>query len=116
MKNQTTESVRDKQPGSAAGMSLRTARTIEYSIIALCIVALLLIFQPFDIRLFSVGAALVVLGGLAFNLVPLCRPGQPLAAVIRVAVIVLVLLVVIALIAMGAAYLYGLYVISIRPG
>lgn len=118
MQSAKTES--DKREPETAnldkGMSVRTARTIEYSIIALCIVSLVLIFQPYDIRLFSVGAALVVLGGLAFNLVPQCRAGQPLKGVLKVGLIVLILLLVIAVIAMGAAYLYGIYVTSLRTG
>ena len=57
-----------------SGMTRRQARTVEYSIIGLCIVAMVMIFQPFSLTLFSVGAGLVVLAGLAFNLVPFCRP------------------------------------------
>jgi hypothetical protein len=51
----------------------------------------------------------VVLAGLAFNLVPLCRPGVPAKALIRAGFIVLILLLVVAALAIGAAYLYGIY-------
>ena len=93
----------------ANGMSVRTARSIEYSIIALCIISLAMIFQPFNQLLFSIGAGLVILGGLAFNLVPLCVPGQPLKRVIKVAFIILIILCVVILLAIGSAYLYGIY-------
>ena len=94
------------------GMSVTTARSIEYSIIGLCVVALLMIFQPFSLTLFGIGAGLVVLGGLAFNLVPFCRPGQPVSSVIRAAVIVLITLLVVASLAISSAYLYGIYLQS----
>ena len=96
----------------AKGMSVTTARAIEYSIIGLCIVSLIMIFQPFKLALFSVGAGLVVLGGLAFNLVPLCRPGRPLASIGKAALIVLVTLLIVASLAIGSAYLYGIYLQS----
>ena len=92
-----------------SGMSVSTARRIEYSIIVLCIAALAMIFQPFNLTLYGIGAGLVVLGGLAFNLIPFCKPGALLKGVIRAAIIVLILLVVIAGLAIGAAYLYGIY-------
>ncbi len=91
------------------GMSVATARTIERSIIFLCILALAMIFQPFSKLLYSIGAGLVVLGGLAFNLVPACVPGQPFSRVLKTASIVLIVLIVMVCIAMGSAYLYGVY-------
>lgn len=93
----------------AGGMSKATARSIEYGIIALCLAALAMIFQPFSLTLYGVGAGLVVLGGLAFNLVPLCVPGRPLRAVLKAALIVLVVLLAAVALAIGSAYLYGLY-------
>ena len=90
-------------------MSVRQARGIEYSIIGLCILALVMIFQPFSLPLFSIGAVLVVIGGLAFNLIPLCRPGAPIRSLVRAGVIVLLLLVVISAVAIASAYLYGVY-------
>jgi len=96
------------------GMSAATARRLEYSIIGLGLLALAMIFQPFSLLLFGIGCGLVVLAGLANNLLPLCEPGRPLGAVIRVAVIVLAMVVVVALIAIGSAYLYGLYLAANR--
>jgi hypothetical protein len=94
---------------NSPGMTARQARTVEWSIIGLCIIALAMIFQPFWLSLYSVGAGLVVLGGLSFNLVPLCRPGVPPRALIKVGLIVLILLLVVAAVAIGSAYLYGEY-------
>ena len=94
---------------STKGMSAATARGIEYAIIGLCIIALVLIFQPFSLTLYGIGAGLVVLGGLAFNLVPFCRPGVPVSKVLRVALIVLITLLVVATLAISSAYLYGYY-------
>lgn len=95
---------------SAAGMSRTQARILEFSIIGLCLIALILVFQPFSLRLYSVGAVLVVIGGLAFNIVPFCRQGVPFSKVLRVTVTVIVLLFVIAGLAIGSAWLYGQYV------
>ncbi|MGE0116334.1 MAG: hypothetical protein AB7S71_23105 [Dongiaceae bacterium] len=89
------------------GMSARQAQSVEWSIIALCILALALIFQPFWLPLYSIGAGLVVLGGLAFNLVPLCRPGVPRRKLINAGITVLLLLLIVAGLAIGSAYLYG---------
>ena len=46
------------------GLTPTAARTLEYSIIGLGVLALLMIFQPFNISLFPVGCALIVLAGL----------------------------------------------------
>lgn len=94
------------------GMSRRTARSIEYSIIGLCLIAIIFVFQPFVHVLSSIGMALVVLGGLAFNLVPLCEPGRPLKDVLRATMIVIAIFVVVLVLAIGAAYLYGIYLQS----
>ena len=98
----------------AAGMHAATARTIEYAIIALCVISLVLIFQPFSLTLYGVGAGLVVLGGLAFNLIPQCRPGVPLRWLVTVALIVLALLVVVFVLAVGTSYLYAWYLEASR--
>ena len=99
-------------PPRPGGMSRATAHSIETAIIGLCLLALLLIFQPFSLTLFSIGAGLVVLGGLAFNLVPMCRPGAPLWGVVRAGLIVLTILIVVAAVAMGTSWLYVLYLAS----
>ena len=94
---------------SGTGMTVRQARAIEYSIIALCIVALVCIFQPFSQTVYGVGAGLVVLGGLAFNLVPQCRPGRPVRAVLKVALIVAIVLIVVITLAVALAFGYAAY-------
>lgn len=101
-----------KKASDEDGMSLTTARSIEYAIIGLCIVAIVFVFQPFVHVLSSIGMALVVLGGLAFNLIPLCEPGRPLRDVLRAAFIVILIFVVVLILAIGAAYLYGIYLQS----
>jgi hypothetical protein len=94
---------------AAPGMSRRQARRAEFAIIGLCLIALFMIFQPFSLTLFSVGAVLVVLGGLAFNLVPLCRPGTPGSALVKAGLIVLVIFAVVVGLAIGSAKLYAIY-------
>lgn len=99
----------------AAGMSARTAAIVENAIIGICILALLMIFQPFSRMLFTIGCGLVVFGGLAFNLVPLCEKGRPVRSLVNAGVIVLVALLVIAGLAMLSAWLYGVYFVK-PPG
>ena len=70
------------------GMSVKAATRLEYAIISLGLIALVLIFQPFSLSLFSVGCGLVVLAGLINNLLPLCEPGVPARSVVKVALIV----------------------------
>jgi hypothetical protein len=103
-------SERDASP--ATGMSARTAGAIEFTIIGLCIVALVLIFQPFSLLLFSIGCGLVVVGALAFNLVPLAVPGVPGRSVMIAGVVVLVLLFVIVGLAILSAWLYGVFFVK----
>ena len=91
------------------GMSAAQAGTIRKVILAICIVSLIFVFQPFSLTLFGIGMASVVVGGLAFNLVPLCQPGKPLASVLRAALIVLVILLIVVGLAIGSAELYGVY-------
>jgi hypothetical protein len=95
-------------------MSAATARRLEYSIIGLGLLALGLIFQPFSLALFGVGCGLVILAGLANNLLPLCEAGRPLGSVVRIALIVLAIFIVVALLAIGSAWLYGLYLAANR--
>lgn len=96
----------------ASGMKPSTARAVEYTIIGIGVVALALIFQPFSLALFGIGCGLVVLAGLANNLLPLAQPGVPASSLVKVAIIVAVLFLVVIGISIGVAYLYGLY---IRP-
>lgn len=102
----------DKGAGSAAGMSARTAGAVEFTIIGLCILALAMIFQPFSLLLFSIGCGLVVVGALAFNLVPLAVPGVPLRSVAIAGLIVVVLLFVVVGLAILSAWLYGVYFVK----
>ena len=96
-------------PPRPGGMGRTTARGIEYGIIGLCLVALGFVFQPFSLTLFGVGAALVVLGGLSFNLVPFCRPGAPLRGVVRAGLVVLAILLTVVAIAMATSWAYVWY-------
>jgi hypothetical protein len=93
----------------SGGMSARGARALERSIIGFSILSLLLIFQPFSLTLFGVGAGLVVVAGLAFNLMPLCRPGVPVRKVVVAGLIVLAVLAAVVLAALGSAQLYAIY-------
>jgi hypothetical protein len=98
-----------------SGMSARMAATIEYAIIGICILALVLIFQPFNLYLFTAGCVMVVFGALAFNLVPLCEKGRPLRSLAIAAGIVVLLLLVVVGLAILSAWLYGVYFIR-APG
>ena len=91
------------------GMTAAEARRLEYGIIGLCVLALGFIFQPFSQTLFSIGCVGVVVGGLAFNLVPFCVAGTSRGKVLRVALIVAVAFIIVVLIALGSAWLYGVY-------
>ncbi|MGI9451435.1 MAG: hypothetical protein ACR2QH_12505 [Geminicoccaceae bacterium] len=90
-------------------MTAGQARMVEFGIIGLCVMALLLIFQPFALPLYSIGAGLVVLGGLAFNLIPFCREGVPGRKLVKVALIVLAILAVAFALGIGTGYLYVWY-------
>ena len=92
-----------------SGMSITTARTIEWSIIALCLASLVFVFQPASPTLHAIGMVLVVVGALAFNLVPLCRPGRPVKSLVKVTAMIAVILAVAIGIAVGTAILYGDY-------
>jgi hypothetical protein len=94
---------------TAAGMSAATAGRIESAIILLCAASLLFIFQPFSKMLSGIGMGLVVVGGLAFNLVPLCQPGRPSRDLWKAAGIVVIVFLMILALALGSAWLYGLY-------
>jgi hypothetical protein len=89
------------------GMSARAATRLEYFIIAIGVVALVLIFQPISLRLFAVGCAMVVVAGLANNLLPLCEPGVQPKNVVTAALIVAAIFVIVLGVALASAYLYG---------
>lgn len=90
-------------------MSASQAKMAEYAIIGLCVVALLLIFQPIALPLYSIGAGLVVLGGLAFNLIPFCREGVPARKLVKVGLIILIVLAIAMALGISTGYLYVWY-------
>jgi hypothetical protein len=96
-----------------AGMTVGQAKAIEYAIVLVSVLSLILLFQPFSLTLYSIGAGLVVLAGLAFNLVPLCTPGRPLRSLLKGAVIIAIIFVIVTLLALGSALLYSWY-LSVR--
>ena len=59
---------------------------------------------------------LAVLGGLAFNLVPLCTPGRPVKHLFKAAAIIILIFAVVLGLALGSAVLYGLYIEAHRGG
>ncbi len=95
-------------------MTATQAKWVERCIIGLCVLSILFIFQPFSIHLFSIGCVTVVIGALAFNLVPLCREGVPARALMKAVIIVLVVLGAAALLGIGTAFLYVEYLESLR--
>jgi hypothetical protein len=92
------------------GMTVRQARTLEYGIVGASLLALVLIFQPFSLELFTLGAAAVVIVGLAFNLVPLAQPGKPFRSVVTAVIVIVVAFAIVTLLSLGMAELYGYYV------
>jgi hypothetical protein len=95
------------------GMTPAAARKLEYAIIGLGVLALLMIFQPFDITLFAIGCVIVVLAALANNLLPMAQPDVPIRAVVKAAMIIAMIFCIVLLVAIFAAYLYGLF--FLRP-
>lgn len=92
-----------------AGMTPRSALRLEYAIIGLGLFALVLIFQPFSLTLFAIGSGLVVLAGLANNLLPLARPGVWVRSVVKVALVVAMIFCIALLVSITAAHLYGVF-------
>jgi hypothetical protein len=100
------------ETGTRHGMSSTGALRLEYGIIGLGVLALLLIFQPFSITLFTIGCILVVLAGLVNNLLPLAQPGVRVRSVVKVAMIVAMIFCIALLVSIFAAYLYGLFFLN----
>ena len=86
---------------AARNMSRRTAQMIVIAIIALCLLALVFIFQPVYRPLFSAGCVMVVAGGLLFNLIPFANTQNPVRRVVRVTAIVGAILIMAVFIALG---------------
>jgi hypothetical protein len=97
---------------SVPGMGVVAATRLEYVIIGLGVLALVLIFQPVSLTLFGIGCALVVLAGLANNLLPLCEAQTSLATVVRMALLVAFIFAVVLALAMLAAYYYGVFFVG----
>jgi hypothetical protein len=93
----------------ANGMSGKTAQRLEFFIIGLGIVALMMIFQPFSIRLFTFGAIIVVFAGLINNLLPLAQAGVQPRTVVTVAMVVAMIFCIVLLLAIASASLYGTF-------
>ena len=91
------------------GMGRKNALRMEYCIIGLGIFALLLIFQPFSIGLFSFGCMLVVVAGLLNNLLPLAQANVRWRSVITIGMVVLMTFCIVVLVAIFSAYLYGAF-------
>ncbi|WP_395014770.1 hypothetical protein [Dongia sp.] len=94
------------------GMGPTTALRLEYAIIGLGVLALLLIFQPFSITLFTIGCMLVVLAGLINNLLPLAQPSVSLRSVVKVAMVVAMIFCIALLVSIFAASLYGVFFLA----
>ena len=92
-----------------SGMTPKQALKLEYFIIGLGILALLMIFQPFSITLFTFGSMLVVLAGLVNNLLPLAQPGVKVRSIINIAMIVAMIFCIVLLVSILSAHLYGVF-------
>lgn len=97
---------------SEQGMTREGALRLEYFIIALGIFALVLIFQPFSITLFAIGSVLVVIAGLANNLLPMAQPGVKVSSVIKVGMVVAMIFCIVLLVSIAAAHLYGVFLLK----
>jgi len=85
----------------AKTMSPRAARLVTWGIIGFCLLALLAVFQPFWLPLYSAGCLMVVIGGLVFNLIPFANTQNPSRRLLKVLAIVLAILLFAVLIAIG---------------
>ena len=92
-----------------ATLSRQGALRLEYAIIGLGILALVMIFQPFSVTLFTLGSMIVVLAGLVNNLLPLAQPGVRKSSVITIAMVVAMIFCIVLLVAIYAASLYGVF-------
>lgn len=86
-------------------MSPRTVRVVTTTVIVICLLALLFIFQPVVRELYTAGCIMVVVGGLVFNVMPFANTQNKLSRIFRVLGIVGAILIVAVLIAIGFVYL-----------
>ena len=96
------------------GLTKRQAKLVERLIVGFSILSLVFLFQPFSMTLYSIGCIAVVVGGLSFNLVPLCVEGVKVSQLIKIGLIIFTILIVVAIIAIGSGHLYGIYLESSR--
>lgn len=96
-------------------MSNAAAFRIEAAIIGLGVLALVMIFQPFSLLIFSIGCGLVVLAALVNNLLPFAQPGKPLRGVIFAGLIVALVFCTALVISIAAAHLYGVAFLNPPP-
>jgi hypothetical protein len=94
------------------GMTPAGARRVEFVIIGLGVLALLMIFQPFNLSLFAIGCVLVIVAGLVNNLLPLAQPGVPGRSVVKAAMVVAMIFCIVLLVAIFAAHLYGVFFLN----
>jgi hypothetical protein len=94
---------------SGKSLTALEAQRLEYSIIGLCVLALAFIFQPFSQLLFSIGCIGVVVGGLIFNLMPMCVAGSSYAKIAKTGLIVAIIFAVVVFLALASAWMYGIY-------
>lgn len=91
------------------GMTAKGAYRLEIFIIGLGILALALIFQPFSLTFYAIGAGLVVLAGLLNNLLPLAQPGVRVKTVVTVALVIAMIFCIVLVVSIAAAHLYGVF-------
>jgi hypothetical protein len=96
------------------GLTKKQAKLVERTIVGFSILSLVFLFQPFSMTLYSIGCIAVVVGGLSFNLVPLCVEGVKTKELIKIALIIFMILIVVAIIAIGSGHLYAIYLESSR--
>lgn len=97
------------------GMTPSQALRIEMGIIAIGVLGLVMIFQPFALWIFSIGCGLVVVAALANNLLPMAQPGKPLRGVIFAGLIVGLVFCLALIVSILAAALYGAVFLNPPP-
>ncbi len=97
---------------SGVGLSKAAALRMEYAIIGLGLLALVLIFQPFSLGLFSIGCMCVVLAGLVNNLLPLAQPGVQARSIITITMVIAMVFCIVLLLSISAAHLYGVFFLN----
>ena len=76
------------------GLTKKQAKVVERIIVGFSILSLVFLFQPFSMTLYSIGCIAVVVGGLSFNLVPLCVEGVKTSQLIKIGLIIFLILMV----------------------